>query len=126
MVASLDLLPHPPLWFQSPGLHTISQPKPVSSLPDTHLGWPFRCPFYPLERDSEKSSNSLQELADEQRLRKLSTRGGAGVSLAAAPSLARSLQQLPEAVTRGAAVSGAVSCVPSASHGGRGPGLARP
>lgn len=29
--------------------------------------------FYPLGRDSEKSSNSLQELADEQRLRKLST-----------------------------------------------------
>lgn len=31
--------------------------------------------FYPLESDSEKSSKSLQELADEQRLRKLSTRG---------------------------------------------------
>lgn len=37
-------------------------------------GDPFPQPkFYPLGRDSEKSSNSLQELADEQRLRKLST-----------------------------------------------------
>lgn len=57
--------------------HSICLQQTVPSLPRRLcVGGPFRRPkFYPLGRDSEKSSNSLQELADEQRLRKLSTRG---------------------------------------------------
>lgn len=57
--------------------HSISLQNIVSNLPrHTFSGGPFPQPkFYPLGRDPEKSSNSLQELADEQRLRKLSTRG---------------------------------------------------
>jgi len=73
------LPPRPPRWFQGSRLHhPTSLQKTVSSLP-RHLGGggPFPAPkFYPLGRESEKSSNSLQEPADEQRLRKLSTRGG--------------------------------------------------
>lgn len=56
--------------FKAPSLHFPARLFPVSprrqSFPPAQV--------YPLERDSEKSSNSLQELADEQRLRKLSTR----------------------------------------------------
>ena len=57
--------------------HSVCLQKTVPSHPGClYVGGPFRQPkFYPLGRDSEKSSNSLQELADEQRLRKLSTRG---------------------------------------------------
>ena len=64
--------------FQGSSLHhPISPQKSVLNLPRHPFGGgPFPQPkFYPLGRDSEKSSNSLQELADEQRLRKLSTRG---------------------------------------------------
>lgn len=73
------LPPSPPGWFQgSRPYHPISPQKPVSRHPKFPFGGgPFPGPkFYPLGRDSEKSSNSLQELADEQRLRKLSTRAG--------------------------------------------------
>lgn len=77
---SLGHLPPRPSWrFQGSSLHhPVSLQKTVSGLPRHPSGTsPFPGPkFYPLGRDSEKSSNSLQELADEQRLRKLSTRGG--------------------------------------------------
>lgn len=73
------LPPRPPWWLPGSRLHyPVSLQKTVSSLPRYPFrGGPVPRPkFYPLGRDSEKSSNSLQELAEEQRLRKLSTRGG--------------------------------------------------
>lgn len=64
--------------FKSPSLNFPAKDCCQSPQPPV-WGCPFLQPkFYPLGRDSEKSSKSLQELADEQRLRKLSTRGRRG------------------------------------------------
>lgn len=67
--------------------HPVSPQKTVSSLRRHPLEAVGPQPeFYPLGSDSEKSSNSLQELADEPRLRTLSTRGRRTRSASAPPA----------------------------------------
>lgn len=123
--------------FHSPASITHSPCKRLCAVsPDTLWKWSFSgTTLYPLERDSVKSSNSLQELTEEQRLRKLSTRGRRGPepggSRAGSAQLVLVLHSpTPTSsswpLTRGAAVSRAVGCVPSAGHSSGRPGLARP